>query len=93
MENVKDITQGEMADVVVNSLGIGTWDSSFASVGINGRWVAFGGLTGADVKLNVQSLYSKQIKLIGSTGGTRKFIEILLHIEQSLEGPMQEATT
>jgi NADPH:quinone reductase-like Zn-dependent oxidoreductase len=93
VENVKDITQEKMADVVVNSLGIGTWDNSFASVGINGRWVAFGGLTGADVKLNVQSLYSKQIKLIGSTGGTRKFIEILLHIEQSLEGPMQEATT
>jgi len=57
VENVKNITQGKMADVVVNSLGIGTWDSSFASVGINGRWVAFGGLTGADVKLNVQALF------------------------------------
>ena len=67
-----------MADVVLNSLGIGTWDSSFASVGINGRWVAFGGLTGADVKLNVQSLYSKQIKLIGSTGGTRKELQELI---------------
>ena len=69
-----------MADVVAKSLGIGTWDSSFASVGINGRWVAFGGLTGADVKLNVQSLYSKQIKLIGSTGGTRKELQELIDI-------------
>ena len=77
-ENVKEITQGKMADVVLNSLGVGTWDSSFASVGINGRWVAFGGLTGADVKLNVQSLYSKQIKLIGSTGGTRKELQELI---------------
>src|ERR671935_2220442 len=77
-EKVKQITQGKMADVVLNSLGVETWDSSFASVGINGRWVTFGGLTGADIKLNVQSLYSKQIKLIGSTGGTRKdFIEII----------------
>src|ERR687885_148671 len=80
VENVKDITQGKLADVVVNSLGIGTWDSSFASVGINGRWVAFGGLTGADVKLNVQALYSKQIKLIGSTGGTRKELQELIDI-------------
>src|SRR5919206_1378405 len=78
VENIKDITQGKMADVVVNSLGIGTWDSSFASVGINGRWIAFGGLTGADVKLNVQALYSKQIKLIGSTGGTRKELKNLI---------------
>ena len=42
-EKVKEITNGKMADVVLNSLGIGTWDSSFASIGINGRWVAFGG--------------------------------------------------
>jgi NADPH:quinone reductase-like Zn-dependent oxidoreductase len=83
VENVKDITKGKMANVVVNSLGMGTWDSSFASVGINGRWVAFGGLTGADVKLNVQALYSKQIKLIGSTGGTRKELQELIDISSS----------
>src|SRR5919106_3302307 len=83
-ENVKEITQGKMADVVLNSLGVGTWDSSFASVGINGRWVAFGGLTGEDVKLNVQSLYSKQIKLIGSTGGTRKEMQELIDISPKL---------
>jgi D-arabinose 1-dehydrogenase-like Zn-dependent alcohol dehydrogenase len=61
-----------MADVVLNSLGVGMWDNSFACVGMNGRWVTFGGLTGAEVNLNVQSLYTKQIKLISSTGGTRK---------------------
>ncbi|HET6727188.1 MAG TPA: alcohol dehydrogenase catalytic domain-containing protein [Nitrososphaeraceae archaeon] len=79
-ENVNEITHGKMADVVLNSLGISTWDSSFASIGINGRWVAFGGLTGADVKLNVQSLYTKQIKLIGSTGGTRNELRELIDI-------------
>jgi D-arabinose 1-dehydrogenase-like Zn-dependent alcohol dehydrogenase len=42
--------------------------------------VTFGGLTGADVKLNVQSLYRKQIKLIGSTGGTRKELQDLITI-------------
>jgi NADPH:quinone reductase-like Zn-dependent oxidoreductase len=72
IEHVKEITQGRMADVVLNSLGVETWDNSFACVGTNGRWVTFGGLTGADVKLNVQSLYTRQIKVIGSTGGTRK---------------------
>jgi NADPH:quinone reductase-like Zn-dependent oxidoreductase len=84
-ENVKEITQDKMADVVLNSLGVGTWDSSFASVGVNGRWVAFGGLTGADVKLNVQSLYSKQIKLIGSTGGTRKEMQEIIDISPKLK--------
>jgi NADPH:quinone reductase-like Zn-dependent oxidoreductase len=78
-EKVKEITKGKMADVVMNSLGVNTWNSSFESVGIMGRWIAFGGLTGADVKLNVQSLYSKQIKLIGSTGGTRKELQELVN--------------
>jgi NADPH:quinone reductase-like Zn-dependent oxidoreductase len=71
VEKVKHITNGKMADVVINSVGIGTWESSFECVGVNGRLVTFGGLTGADVKLNVQSLYTRQVKLIGSSRGTR----------------------
>jgi len=85
VEQVKDITQDRMADVVLNSLGVNTWEDSFASVGFNGRWVAFGGLTGADVKLNVQTLYSKQIKLIGSTGGTRKELQELIEMSKQLK--------
>ena len=72
VEQVKDITQGKMADVVLNSLGVNTWENSFSCVGLNGRWVTFGGLTGADVKLNVQSMYSKKIKLVGFTGWDKK---------------------
>jgi len=42
-------------------------------------------LTGADVKLNVQALYSKQIKLIGSTGGTRKELKELIDMSKQLK--------
>ena len=28
-----------MADVVLNSLGVDTWESTYASVGVNGRWL------------------------------------------------------
>jgi NADPH:quinone reductase-like Zn-dependent oxidoreductase len=78
VEHVREITSGKMSDVVINSLGVETWDSSFESIGIDGRLVTFGGLTGADVKLNVRALYSKQIKLIGSTGGTRRELRDLI---------------
>jgi D-arabinose 1-dehydrogenase-like Zn-dependent alcohol dehydrogenase len=47
--------------------------------------VAFGGLTGADVKLNIQSLYSKQIKLIGSTGGSRKEFRDIINLSKELK--------
>jgi NADPH:quinone reductase-like Zn-dependent oxidoreductase len=42
VEQVKDITQGKMADVVLDSLGVNTWENSFSCV-------SFGGLTGAEV--------------------------------------------
>lgn len=42
-------------------------------------------MTGEDVKFNVQSLYSKQIKLIGSTGGTRKQFQELIDMSNELE--------
>src|SRR5919106_479164 len=84
VEQVKEITHGRMADVVLNSLGTETWDNSFACVGTNGRWVTFGGLTGPDVKLNVKSLYTRQIKLIGSTGGTRKELHELIDYSKEL---------
>jgi len=84
-EEVNEFTQGKMSDVVLNSLGIGTWDNSIASVGVNGRLVTFGGLTGADVRLNVQSLYSNQIKLIGSTGGTRNDFREIIGMSEELK--------
>ncbi len=84
-EKVNDLTQGKMADVVLNSLGVQTWENSFASLGLNGRWVTFGGLTGADVKLNVQSLYSKQIKLIGCNGGTRNELTEVIEMSKELK--------
>jgi NADPH:quinone reductase-like Zn-dependent oxidoreductase len=85
VEQVREITSGKMADVVINSLGVETWNNSFESVGINGRLVSFGGLTGADVKLNVQAMYSKQIKLIGSTGGTRRELKDLIDNHDKLQ--------
>jgi NADPH:quinone reductase-like Zn-dependent oxidoreductase len=78
VEKVDEITGGRMADVVLNSPGVKTWDNSFASVGVNGRLVTYGILTGAEVKLNIQSLYYKQIKLIGATGGNRKELHEIL---------------
>ena len=85
VEQVKDITQGKMADVVLNSLGANTWENSFSCVGLNGRWVTFGGLTGAEVKLNVQSLYRKQIKLIGCNGSTRKEFNDVIDMSKELK--------
>jgi NADPH:quinone reductase-like Zn-dependent oxidoreductase len=84
IDKVKEITNGKMADIVINSLGRDTWKDSFSSIGINGRWISFGTMTGSNVELNIQELYSKQIKLIGSTGGNREeFRELIEFVSYS----------
>ncbi|MDR4510709.1 MAG: alcohol dehydrogenase catalytic domain-containing protein [Nitrososphaeraceae archaeon] len=78
IDKVKEITDEKMADVVISSLGKDTWRNSFSCTGINGRWISFGTLTGSNVELNIQELYSKQLKLIGSTGGNRADLRKLI---------------
>ena len=84
IDKVKEITNGKMADIVINSLGRDTWNNSFSSIGINGRWISFGTMTGSNVELNINELYSKQIKLIGSNGGNlEEFRELIEFVSYS----------
>jgi NADPH:quinone reductase-like Zn-dependent oxidoreductase len=77
-QRVNDATDGAGADLVVDPLGQSTWAWSFASVARNGRWTTCGALTWADVGLNLASLYSREVELIGSTGGNRAELRELL---------------
>jgi len=70
-EEVSKITKGKMADVVVNSLGSSVWDSSLLTLGVTGRIVFFGGITGSKVSLDLYQAYSNYTKIIGTTGGSR----------------------
>lgn len=77
-ENIARITSGRMADVVLNSLGENLWEGSRSVLGTDGRLVCFGALTGKNSSLDLGTLYTKQWKLIGSTGGTMKeFIDLV----------------
>lgn len=71
-EKINEFSMGRMADVVLDSLGAKTFGRSFQLLGVSGRMVTFGALTGGDVTLSISSLYNKSIKIIGTTGGTRK---------------------
>lgn len=77
-QRIMEATNGAGADLVVDPLGQATWAWSFAPVARNGRWVTCGSLTGAEVGLNLASLYSREVELIGSTGGNRAELRELL---------------
>lgn len=82
--DVDRITDGKLADVVLNALGNDMWEKSFKVLGIKGRLITFGVLTGNEVKLDVHSLYSKHIRIIGCTGGSRSELQELIGFSKEL---------
>jgi NADPH:quinone reductase-like Zn-dependent oxidoreductase len=77
-EKVREFIDGKMADVVINSLGEKFWDKSLAVVGVEGKIVTFGTLLGAEVKINLNQIFSKNTNILGVSRGNKKdFLELL----------------
>ncbi len=74
-ENVSDrvrmLTEGRGVDVVIEHIGPEVWDSCLDSLTRGGRLITCGATTGAEVKLNLRYLYSRQLTVKGSYMGTR----------------------
>ena len=68
---VRRLTGGRGADVVVDSVGEATWPSSLRSLGRGGRLVTCGGTSGPMVTTDVRKLFWYQWSLLGSTMGTQ----------------------
>lgn len=82
---IREITGGRMADVVLNSLGSETWPIAVDSLGVDGRLVFFGVLTGSKADLALDRIYNSQLKIIGSTGGTRRELQEIISVSKSLK--------
>jgi NADPH:quinone reductase-like Zn-dependent oxidoreductase len=83
-EKVRQLTNGDMANVVLNSIGAETWQTALQTLAVNGRLVFFGILTGAKTEIPLAKIYNQQLRIIGSTGGTRKELTELIRISQEL---------
>ncbi|OWP56381.1 MAG: alcohol dehydrogenase [Thermoplasmatales archaeon B_DKE] len=59
-------------DIVIDSLGASFWENSVKHVTNGGSIVTFGVQTGRESKLDIGDLYTREIQMIGSTGGNRK---------------------
>jgi NADPH:quinone reductase-like Zn-dependent oxidoreductase len=67
---VKRITGKRGVDVVVEHVGIATWQKSLESMAPAGRLVTCGATTGYDARVDLRYLFSKQWSLLGSFMGT-----------------------
>ena len=74
-----------MADVVIESIGEKFWDLGYSLLSKNGRMVAFGTETGSNAKIDISQLYSKQLSIIGSTGGSVKQFSDIVNKSKDLK--------
>jgi len=70
-DRVKLLTEGRGVDVVIEHIGPEVWDSCLASLAKGGRLITCGATTGAEVKLDLRYVYSRQFTIKGSYMGTR----------------------
>lgn len=70
-DRVKLLTEGHGVDVVIEHIGPEVWDSCLASLAKGGRLITCGATTGAEVKVDLRYIYSRQYTIKGSYMGTR----------------------
>ncbi len=70
-DRVKLLTEGRGVDVVIEHIGPEVWDNCLASLTKGGRLITCGATTGAEVKLDLRYVYSRQFTIKGAYMGTR----------------------
>jgi NADPH:quinone reductase-like Zn-dependent oxidoreductase len=70
-KEIKALTGGRGADIVVDHVGVATWAGSMRSLAKGGRLVLCGSTTGFEVKMDLRFLFIRQQSILGSTMGTR----------------------
>jgi NADPH:quinone reductase-like Zn-dependent oxidoreductase len=80
-EEVRKITNKEGVDIVIEHVGVATWDDSVKSLKPGGTLVTCGATTGYNAALDLRFLFSRQLSILGSFMGTMgELNEVLGHI-------------
>jgi len=67
---VRKLTAKRGVDVVVEHVGVATWQKSLESLAPGGRLITCGATTGYDARVDLRFLFSKQWSLLGSFMGS-----------------------
>jgi NADPH:quinone reductase-like Zn-dependent oxidoreductase len=80
-DEVRKITNKTGVDIVIEHVGVATWDESVKSLKPGGTLVTCGATTGYNAALDLRFLFSRQLSLLGSFMGTMgELNEVLGHI-------------
>jgi NADPH:quinone reductase-like Zn-dependent oxidoreductase len=80
-EEVRNITNKEGVDIVVEHVGAATWDESLKSLKGGGTLVTCGATSGPNVGVDLRHLFARQLSLLGSYMGTMgELHDVLSHV-------------
>ncbi len=79
MDNLPDSLD---ADIIINSLGGKFFEESLKHLKRRGRIVTFGVLNHPIASIHLGTVYTKELKILGSTGGSRQDFKELLSIAE-----------
>ena len=92
-EEVKRITNNEGVDIVVEHVGVATWEQSVKCLKPAGTLVTCGATTGPKAGIDLRFLYSRQLSLLGSYMGTMgELYEVLGHVFAGRLKPVVDRT-
>jgi NADPH:quinone reductase-like Zn-dependent oxidoreductase len=86
-QQVKELTGGRGADIVIEHAGEATWDRSVRSLARGERLVTCGATTGHRAAVDLRYLFARQLSLLGSYMGTRA--ELLAAVPLFFSGRMK----
>lgn len=78
VEAVMALTDGRGVDAVIENVGDATWAASLRALRRGGRVVTCGATTGAQPGADLQRVFVRQLRIIGSTIGNREEFRSLL---------------
>ncbi len=82
-KQVRELSGGRGVDLVNEHVGGKIFEQSLKCLRPGGRLVSCGATIGADVQINLQHIFFKQISIIGSTMGTRSELQKILDLVSS----------
>jgi NADPH:quinone reductase-like Zn-dependent oxidoreductase len=86
---VRRLTGGRGVDIVVEHVGVATWDRSLRCLARGGRLVTCGATTGHAASLDLRHLFARQLSLLGSYMGAKS--ELLRASDLFVRGRLRPA--
>ncbi|MDH4213099.1 MAG: zinc-binding dehydrogenase, partial [Candidatus Thorarchaeota archaeon] len=74
------VTKNRGVDVVLDSVGLATWDRSLKSLRKGGKLVTCGATSGPKAETNLNLIFWKQLEILGSTMGSRDELRTALKL-------------